>query len=125
MESRRQQKIGKLIQKEISSILQKDGPTFYGSALVTITHVRMTPDLLTARVYLSIYNSKTGDEILDAIVQNTSEIRFRLGNSVRNQLRRVPELEFYIDDTLDTVFRMEKIFKDLHEENNNQNSDSK
>lgn len=125
MESRRQQKVSRLVQKEISGILQKDGSMIYGSALVTVTQVRITPDLLVARIYLSIFNTGELQDVLDSIAGHAGEIRFKLGNKLRSQVRRVPELEFYLDDTLDSVFRMEEIFKDLNNKENEENPGNK
>jgi len=116
MESRRQQQIGKEIQKELGNIFQKSGPTYYGKAFVTVTKVNITPDLLVARIYLSIYNVKNKVEIVDEIRTHAHEIRYQLGNKMRHQLRRIPELEFFLDETLDYVYRMEEIFKDIEKD---------
>ena len=113
MESRRQQQIGKEIQKEIGNIFQKSGPSIYGKAFVTVTNVNLTPDLLIARIYLSVYNVKEKEEVIEQIRGHAHEIRYHLGNDMRHQLRRIPELEFYLDETLDYVYRMEEIFKDI------------
>jgi len=85
----------------------------FGSALVTISRVYVTPDLLIARVYVSIYNVKDTDEVFGLIEFQKKEIRKLLGNRLRHQLRRIPELEFYKDDSLDEVYRLEKLLKDL------------
>ena len=116
MESRRQQQIGKEIQKELGNIFQKSGPNFFGRAFVTITNVNITPDLLIARIYLSIYNVKDKEAVLDQIRSHVNEIRHQLGNKMRHQLRRIPELEFFQDETLDYVYRMEEIFNDIEKD---------
>jgi len=109
----RQERIGQLIQKELSSIFQKMGFSNKNGGLITITKVNMTPDLLIARVLLSIFNIKKPNEALEAIDEQKSEIRFQLGNKIKNQMHRIPELEFHIDDTLYHVFKMEELFKKI------------
>lgn len=116
MESRRQKKISSLIQKELSSIFQKYGPDYYGKAFVTITHVRVTPDLSIARIYISVYNIDDHQQVINILSRHISEFRGKLGNRLRNQLRKIPGLEFYLDETLDEVFRLEQIFKGIKKE---------
>jgi len=113
MENRRQQKVARLVQRALGDIFQKEGSFLFGSALVTISRVYVTPDLLIARVYVSIYNVKDTDEVFGLIEFQKKEIRKLLGNRLRHQLRRIPELEFYKDDSLDEVYRLEKLLKDL------------
>ena len=112
MSSIRQQQINNVIQRELSAIFQKQGFAIWKNALVTITGVSVTPDLSIARAYLSIYNTKEKEAVLEEIQNHQKEIRNLLGKNLRN-LRRIPELEFFLDDTLDEVFKMEQIFKDL------------
>lgn len=122
MESRRQQQIAREIQKEIGHLFQKSGPSIYGNAFVTVTHVKITPDLLIARIYLSVYNTEEKQKVIDTIQAQHSEIRYRLGNAMRHQLRRIPELEFFLDDSLDYVYKMEEIFKDIKPEDKEEES---
>jgi ribosome-binding factor A len=109
----RQERIGQLIQKELSTIFQKMGFNNKNGGLVTITQVNMTPDLLIARVFLSIFNAKNPPSVLEEIEEQKSEVRHQLGNTIRNQIHRIPDLEFRIDDTLDHVFKMEELFKKI------------
>lgn len=113
MESRRQQQIAREIQKEIGQLFQKNGPSFYGKAFVTVTQVKVTPDLLVARIFLSVYNTEEKQQVVDTIQAQQAEIRYRLGNAMRHQLRRIPVLEFFLDDSLDYVYKMESLFKDI------------
>ena len=115
MESRRQKKIARLVQKEVSDIFQKDGPAIYGSAFVTVTNAYVTPDLLVARIYLSVMG-KGKEDALAQIEQHKNEVRHKLGNQLRHQLRKIPDLEFFLDESLDHVFKIEGIFKELDEE---------
>lgn len=114
MESRRQKKVAKLIQKEVSEILLKNGPSIYGNAFVTVTDAKVTPDLLVARIYLSVMNEKNREEVLKRFAEHAREIRHQLGNDLRHQLRRIPELEFFIDESLDQAMRIEEIFKEIN-----------
>jgi ribosome-binding factor A len=120
MESRRQKKISKEILKEITDIFQKRGLSVFDNAMVTVTNVHITPDLLIARIYLSIFNVKDKEGLLKRISDHNGEIRYELGNRMRHQLRRIPELEFYLDESLDQAYRMEQIFKDLKDDESDQ-----
>lgn len=113
MESRRQKQIAKLIQKEISDILIKEGRNIYGNAFVTVTNAHVTPDLMVARVYLSVLNAKEQETVLGQFEGHRNEIRYQLGKRVRHQLRKIPELEFFIDESLEHVFKMEQIFREI------------
>jgi ribosome-binding factor A len=118
MDTRRQQQVSGVIQQTLSEILQRHGSSYFGSSFVTITDVRITPDLLVARVNISVFQENERKGVLQALKQHASEIRKHLGNKVKNQLRRVPELEFFIDDSLDEVFKIEKLLKEIKEKNN-------
>ncbi len=115
MDSTRQNKFAKLIQKELTEIFLRDGRNYYGNAFVTITSLKVTPDLGEAKIYLSIYGNPNPQAKVDEVNHHAKEIRRDLGNSIRNQIRRIPELKFFLDDTLEYVEKMEKIFKDLHD----------
>lgn len=118
MESKRQQKFAKVIQKELSDLFQREGNEWFAGNMVTITTIRTTPDLSLARVYLSIMNpTTTSNEVaLQAIKTQTREIRYKLGKSIRNQVRVIPELEFFIDDSMAYAARMDAIFDKINKE---------
>ena len=116
METRRQKKVNSLLQETLSEIFQKYGPEFFGSAFVTITEVSITPDLLTAKIFISIFNVKDKDAVIDQIRSHTHEIRKRVGNKMRHHLRRIPELLFYLDESLDNAIRIEELLKDIKKE---------
>lgn len=118
MESKRQQKFSRVIQKEISEIFQKEGLSFFGNTIITITMVRMSPDLSIARVYLSIYNSSNNEQILSEIKAQSKEIRYKLGEKIRNQARIVPHLEFFLDDSQEYVSRMDQLFNQINKKPN-------
>ena len=97
MESKRQQKVGRQIQKDLGDIFQREAQHLVNGAFVTVTGVRMTPDLGIARAYLSFLPEKKKDLLFEGIQENVRFIRQKLGERVRHQLRIVPELQFYLD----------------------------
>ena len=109
----RQQQVASLIKRNLGEIFTKEGRNIYSNAFVTITQVRLTPDLSIARVYLSVYNVEDKQDIVTMITENEYGIRRLLGNRIRNKVRHIPELEFYLDDTLDEVYKMEKLLDSL------------
>ncbi len=100
MESTRLQKIERQIQKDLGEIFLSQTKAMHG-VLVSVTKVRISPDLGLAKAYLSIFPSEKGKEIVSAVNTNKKAIRYDLGQRVKNQLRKVPELVFYLDDSLD------------------------
>jgi ribosome-binding factor A len=112
MDSTRQQKYNRLFQKEMGEIFQKEGYNFFGKAFVTVTGVRVSPDLGVAKIYLSIFGVKDSQATIDQIQSHNKEIRHLLGNSIRHQARIVPELRFFLDDSLDQVDKIEKLLRD-------------
>ncbi len=108
MESQRQQKINRLIQKELSEIFLVETKKMSGT-LISVTTVRVTPDLSIAYAYLSIFPSEKGKELLKNITDNMKAIRFELGKRVGKQLRVVPELKFFIDDSLDYIDNIDRL----------------
>ena len=112
MDSTRQLKYGRLIQKEIGEIFQRDGKSIYGNSFLTVTGVRITPDLSIARIHVSTFHEK-GDAVLKKLNAHKGEIRRKLGERIRNQARIIPDLEFFIDDSLDYAERIDKIMKDI------------
>ena len=109
MESMRQQKIARLIQKDIGDIFSREGSHLSGGAMITVTKVNVTSDLSLARINLSIFAPAGKDGIIDVINSKKKEIRYKLGVKVRNQLRKVPDLEFFEDDSLDYIENIENL----------------
>lgn len=112
MDTTRQHKISRLIQKDLAEILQKEGRYFFSGVLISVTNVRISPDLSIARVYLSIFPSEKGKEILLEIKKLQSKIRGLLGLKVGKQLRIVPQLDFHIDDSLDYIDNIDRLLKE-------------
>ena len=110
METTRQKKVSRLLQKELGQIIQHHSSEL-GRSLITVTTVRISPDLSVAKIYLSIFPPKETEKTLAAVKEIISPIRHELGNIVRNQLRIVPELVFYIDDSLDYIEKIENLLK--------------
>ena len=111
METTRQKKVSKLIQKELSVIFQKEIHQFLGNILVTVTTCRMSPDLSVAKAFLSIFPVKDPNEALEILNENKKFFRTILGNSCRHQLRIVPELIFYIDDSAEYAEEIDRLLK--------------
>ena len=110
METTRQNKIARLIQKELSDIFLRETKSMNG-VLISVSAVRISPDMSIVRAYLSIFPSNKGNEILENINKNNKAIRFELGNRVRHQLRIIPELRFFIDDSLDYLEKIDELLK--------------
>ncbi len=108
METTRQSKIARLLQKEISEIFRLQTAKM-GNVLVSVSAVRVSPDLSVAKVYLSIFPSEKSVEMLKTINSNSKTIRYDLAQKVRFQLRKTPELTFYIDDSLDYIDNIDKL----------------
>ncbi len=116
MESKRQQKFSRLIQKELSEIFQRESNSLLPQSMITITKVRATPDLGIVRVFLSFFNSPDHVLAINTINAHNSEIRYNLGKRIKDQVRGVPQLEFFMDDTNEYVDKMDKIFKRINRE---------
>lgn len=110
MQETRQNKIARLLQKELSLIFQQQTRAIHGT-MVSVTRVKISPDLSVCTAYLSIFPSEKGEELLTNINANVKSIRYELGTRVRNQLRIVPELRFFIDDSLDYIDRIDELLK--------------
>lgn len=113
MESTRQQKISKLLMKDLGELFQKEIPESIGSrAMITVTKVSVTRDLSLARVYLSIFAAPNKDEVLTNIRKSTKTVRLMLGKRIKNQVRTIPELIFEVDDSLDYIERIDELLND-------------
>ncbi len=112
METTRQNKISRLIQKDLADILQKEGKDMFHGILISVTNVRISPDLSVARVYLSIFPSDKAAATLKEIKVHQSKIRGLLGIKVGKQLRIVPQLDFHIDDSLDYIDNIDRLLKE-------------
>ncbi|TDG37773.1 30S ribosome-binding factor RbfA [Pedobacter changchengzhani] len=116
MESKRQQKFAGVLQEELAQVFQRDGGAFLPNTLVTITRVRVSSDLAVAKVYLSFFNTTNTELSINTVNAHTGEIRYKLGARIRHQVRVVPELTFFVDDTNEYVERMDTIFDKIAKE---------
>lgn len=112
-EGKRQKQISSLLFEEFSTIFQRMGLNIIDGGMISITSVKITPDLLEARVYLSLFQIKDPKALLQNIEGRKWEIKKELTARVGKQLRRMPELQFYLDDTLEQVFKMENLLKQI------------
>lgn len=110
MESNRQAKISRLIQKELSEIFRQQTAKTHG-VIISVSAVRVSPDLSIARVYLSVFPSEKGNEMIENINKSAQTIRYELAQRVRYQLRKTPALQFYIDDSLDYIENIDKLLE--------------
>ena len=110
MDTLRQQKTANLNKKELAEIFLFDGPNVY-DCMITVTKTNITKDLSIARSYLRIFNAEDNDAVIKSVRANTKEIRYRLGQKIRNQVRIIPQLEFFIDDSLDYIENIENLLK--------------
>ena len=110
METTRQQKIARLLQKELSEIFRVQTAKM-GGVLVSVSAVRVSPDLSIARAYLSIFPSERAKEIIESINHSARSVRYELAQRVRYQLRKTPELTFFIDDSLDYIEHIDSLLK--------------
>jgi len=118
-EGKRQKQVAVEISKELNDIFLKMGLTMIDGGMVSISSVKITPDLFEARVYLSFFQVKDQEAVLEKFKELSSEIRGELGNRMRHQLRSIPQLTFYLDDTLDYVFKIEKLLDDIKKQDQN------
>lgn len=116
MQEDRLNKVARLVQKELSEIFQHQTRMMHG-VMVSVTAVRVSPDLSQCRVHLSIFPSNKGEDIIKNINDNQKSIRFELGKRVRHQLRIIPELKFFIDDSLDYIENIDRLLNKEEGEN--------
>ena len=117
MESIRQKQVGELIRRYFGAILTGEGSYMYGrDKLVTITGVKMTPDLLVAKIYISIYGTENKQEVLLILEDNHTRLRQALASKIGKQMRRMPDIEFFLDDTVDEMYRVQDLLDRVGEE---------
>ena len=115
LEGKRQKQVAGLLNKELSDIFQRLGLNMIDGGMVSISGVKITPDLFDARIYLSFFKVKDNDAALKKIEEHSHEIKKELTTRVRHQLRSMPKLSFFIDDTLEYAEKIEKLFKEIND----------
>lgn len=118
-EGKRQRQVAGVIQEEINDIFRRLGLNMMLGGMVSISSVKVTPDLLEARIYISLFQVSDKDAAMKKINERAPEIKRELGERIKNQVRRIPVIHYFLDDTLDHAFHMEELFKKLHEEKKN------
>lgn len=113
MESKRQRQVAELIKRNFGIVLFQEGSYIYGDALVTVTNVKMTPDMGLAKIYLSIYNTNNKEAVLDFIDAHRTKLRQILSQRIKKHVRRIPQINFYIDEMLDEMYRLNELFNEL------------
>ena len=110
----RQNQIAEMIKRHFSLLLQQEGSYIFGTqAFVTVTSVKMTPDFSIAKIYLSVFNTENKQEVILEMEHNYGRLKQALSHRIGKQIRRMPELQFYIDDTIDEMYRVEALFQRL------------
>ncbi|KIC96116.1 30S ribosome-binding factor RbfA [Flavihumibacter solisilvae] len=120
-ESKRQKQVAGEVQEVLNTVFQHLGLTMMDGGMVSISSVKMTPDLLEARIYVSLFQVKDRAAAMKKLADRAWEIKRELAASIKHQVRRIPELQFYLDDTLDQVYKMEELFKQINKDNPDQN----
>lgn len=115
-EGKRQRQVAGVLQEELNDIFRRLGFNMMNGGMVSISSVKVTPDLLEARIYISFFQVKDMEAAMKKIDDRSWEIKKELSDRVKHQLRRIPVLHFYLDDTLEHVFKMEGLFQKLNEE---------
>ena len=113
LEGKRQKQVASVLEKDLNEIFQRLGLSMMDGGMISISSVKITPDLFDARIYLSFFKVKDPVEALKKIEERSWEIKRELTARVRHQLRSMPQLNFFIDDSLEYVDKMEKLFKDI------------
>ncbi|HAD14463.1 MAG TPA: 30S ribosome-binding factor RbfA [Saprospirales bacterium] len=122
MESIRQKQVGELIRRYFGMILTETGTNIYGRGkLVTVTDVKMTPDLLLAKIYISVYGTEDKPEVIMLMEDSHTQLRQALASKIGKQMRRMPDLEFFLDDTVDEMYRVDALLNRVNEEDKNKN----
>ena len=116
LEGKRQKQVAWVLEKELNEIFQRLGLSMMNGGMISIASVKITPDLYEARIYLSFFKVQDSAATLKAIEDRSWEIKRELTTRVRHQLRTMPLLHFYVDDTLEYVDKMEKLFKDIKDQ---------
>jgi ribosome-binding factor A len=111
MESIRLNKVGRLIQKELSDILQRESNSLFNGNMISVTVVRMSSDLMLAKVYVSIFSPNGKENAFPLLNEHKKSIRLQLGQKIRNQVKAIPELAFFVDDSIEYANRIDELLK--------------
>lgn len=115
-ESKRQQQVGSLIKRHFSTVLMNEGPNIYQGLLVTVTEVKMSSDLGLAKIYVSIFGTDNKMAVIEELEYNNTLLRQMLAHRIKRHVRRIPNINIYLDDTLDEMYRLRGVFDRLHDQ---------
>ena len=116
-ESKRQLQVGEVIKRNFSTVLQQEGSYIYGlEVLVTVTTVKVSPDLSQGKIYLSVYNTENKQAVILQMEEEYSRLKQGLAHRIKKHVRRIPEFQFFLDETLDEMHRVNSLFNKLHRE---------
>ena len=114
MESKRQKQVAELMRRNFSYVMQEEAPNICGhGVMVTVSHIRMSPDLNLARIYLSVFGTENKQEPILLLQEELVSLRSKLGQRIRKQVRNIPEIVLYLDDTVDEMYRVDALLKQL------------
>lgn len=116
METKRQLQVGEQVRRAMSEVLNQEGRYLFDDALVTVTQVKMSPDLGLAKVYVSVYNTDSKQEVVLSLEGEKVRLRQSLAQRLRRHMRRIPDVDFYLDDTLDEMYRLNALFNKMHDD---------
>jgi len=117
-ESKRQKQTAEIVKRHFSLMLQEEGAFIYGNEiLVTVTSVRMSPDMNIAKIYMSVYNTEAKQNVIYLLENNYNRLRQQFYHRLRKHVRRVPNMQFYLDETLDEMYRLKNLFQKLKDDN--------
>jgi len=117
-ESKRQKQVAELVKRNMGIVMMHEGPYLYGhEVLVTVTNVVMSPDMGIAKVYLSVFNTENKQAVILQVQAEKQKMRQSLANRIKRHIRRIPEVDFYIDETLDEMYKLNVLFDKLENEN--------
>jgi ribosome-binding factor A len=114
METKRQLQIGELIKRNFSMVLQQEGRYIYGNVLVSVTKAMISPDMSQAKIYLSIYGTEDKDNVIVQMEENIHSLKSHLVQRIKKQVRRIPDIYFFVDDTLDEMYRIDELLKKIN-----------
>ena len=116
-ESKRQLQVAEVIKRNFGLVLQQEGSYIYGSeALVTVTSVKVSPDLSQGKIYLSVYNTENKQAVILQMEEEYNRLKQALAHRIRKHIRRIPQFQFFLDETLDEMYRLNSLFNKLHQE---------
>lgn len=117
MASVRQKQVEELIKRNFGIVLQNEGAYIYGTEpLVTVTEVKISPDFSQAKIYVSVYNTEAKQQVILEMEDQNSHLRQVLANRIKKHVRKIPQINFYLDDTLDEMYRLSQLFDKLHKD---------